>query len=99
MLFLKAEKAVGTRCESKFLAAQTSWGAGHGAALASLGSPRAECSVLCYFTVFVHLLSLIRGSVPDLLALRNNSDVETCEEGANALRAILGPSDVPRQRA
>lgn len=54
-------------------------------------------SVLHYVTVFVHLLSLIHGSVPDLLALKSHSDIETCEEGVNSLRAILGP-DVLRQR-
>lgn len=32
-------------------------------------------------TVFVQLLSLICGSEPYLLALRCNSEVETCEEG------------------
>lgn len=57
------------------------------------------CSVLYCLTVFVQLLSLIRSSEPDLLALRSNSDIETCKEGANSLGAILGPSDVPRQRA
>lgn len=56
------------------------------------------CSVLHYLTVFVQLLSLIHSSEPDLLALRSNSDVESCKEGANSLRAVLGPSYVPRQR-
>lgn len=67
-----------------------------GLATASLVSLRAEC--VHYVTVFVHLLSLLRGSEPDLLPLRSNSDVETCEEGANSLRAVLGPSDVLWQR-
>lgn len=53
--------------------------------------------MLHYVTVFVHLLSLIHGRVPDLLALKSHSDIETCEEGVNSLRAILGP-DVLRQR-
>lgn len=55
--------------------------------------------MLHYVTVFVHLLSLMHGSEPDLLPLRRNSDVGTWEEGANSLRAVLGLSNVLWQRA